>query len=154
NWSFGDYFKAEAIEWAWQLLTEIYSMDPDRLYVTIFEGDSTDGTEKDQESYDIWKRYIAESRILLGNKKDNFWEMGETGPCGPCSEIHVDLRSDGERKRIDGKTLVNSDHPQVVEIWNLVFIQFNRRADKSLQSLPKKHIDTGMGFERLCMALQ
>jgi len=154
NWSFGDYFKKEAIAWAWELLTEVYKIDKDILYVTVFEGDENDGTKMDQEAYDIWKEYIAEDRILMGNKKDNFWEMGEQGPCGPCSEIHVDIRSAEEKAKIDGKSLVNEDHPQVVEIWNLVFMQYNRKADGSLVELPAKHIDTGMGFERLCMVLQ
>ncbi|TDQ21858.1 alanine--tRNA ligase [Tenacibaculum caenipelagi] len=154
NWSFGDYFKKEAIAWAWELLTEVYKIDKDILYVTVFEGDEKDGTKMDQEAYDIWKQYISEDRILMGNKKDNFWEMGEQGPCGPCSEIHVDIRSAEEKAKIDGKSLVNEDHPQVVEIWNLVFMQYNRKADGSLAGLPAKHIDTGMGFERLCMVLQ
>jgi len=154
NWSFGDYFKKEAIAWAWELLTEVYKIPKDILYVTVFEGDEGDGTAMDQEAYDLWKQHIAEDRILMGNKKDNFWEMGEQGPCGPCSEIHVDIRSEEEKAKIDGKSLVNEDHPQVVEIWNLVFMQFNRKADKSLVELPAKHIDTGMGFERLCMVLQ
>ena len=154
NWSFGDYFKAEAIEWAWELLTEVYKIPKDRLYVSIFEGDEGDNLPMDTEAKENWKKYIAEDRILDFDKSDNFWEMGDTGPCGPCSEIHVDLRPDSERAEIDGKTLVNADHPQVVEIWNLVFIQFNRTADGSLQDLPDKHVDTGMGFERLCMALQ
>ena len=154
NWSIGDYFKEEAIAWAWELLTEVYKLDKDRLYVTIFSGDKKDGLEMDQEAIDIWKKYIPEDRILPYDRKDNFWEMGDTGPCGPCSEIHIDLRSDEERAKLDGATLVNQDDPLVVEIWNLVFIQFNRMADKSLQELPAKHIDTGMGFERLCMAMQ
>ncbi|CAM1346096.1 alanine--tRNA ligase [Tenacibaculum crassostreae] len=154
NWSFGDYFKKEAIAWAWELLTEVYKIDKDILYVTIFEGDKEDGTQMDQEAYDIWKQYISEDRILMGNKKDNFWEMGDQGPCGPCSEIHVDIRSAEEKAKIDGKSLVNEDHPQVVEIWNLVFMQYNRKANGSLEELPAKHIDTGMGFERLCMVLQ
>jgi alanyl-tRNA synthetase len=154
NWSFGDYFKKEAIEWAWELLTEVYKVDKDRLYVSIFEGDKSDGLSKDQEAFDIWKGLIAEDRILGFDKKDNFWEMGETGPCGPCSEIHVDIRSDEERKLTDGKTLVNADHPQVIEVWNLVFMEFNRFADGSLKPLPNKHIDTGLGFERLSMVLQ
>ncbi|MBB6462747.1 alanine--tRNA ligase [Flammeovirga kamogawensis] len=154
NWSFGDYFKKEAIEWAWELLTDVYGLPKDRLYVSVFEGDKEDGTELDQEAIDIWKGLIDEDRIIPANKKDNFWEMGETGPCGPCSEIHIDLRNDEERAKIDGLTLVNEDHPLVVEIWNLVFMQFNRKADGSLVSLPSKHIDTGMGFERLCMAIQ
>jgi alanyl-tRNA synthetase len=154
NWSFGDYFKQEAIEWAWQLLTEVYGLSKDRLYVTVFEGDDKENLEFDQEAYDIWKDRIDEKRILRGNKKDNFWEMGDTGPCGPCSEIHIDLRSEEERAEVDGATLVNHDHPQVVEIWNNVFMQFERRADGSLIPLKSKHVDTGMGFERLCMALQ
>lgn len=155
NWSFGDYFKKEAIAWAWELLTEKYGIDKDILYVTVFEGSQDeDKLPMDQEAYDIWKQYIPEDRILMGNKKDNFWEMGDQGPCGPCSEIHVDIRSDGEKAKIDGKSLVNMDHPQVVEIWNLVFMQYNRKANGSLDNLPEKHIDTGMGFERLCMVLQ
>ena len=154
NWSFGDYFKKEAIAWAWELLTEVYGIDKDILYVTVFEGSDEDKLDMDTEAYDIWKQYISEDRILKGNKKDNFWEMGDQGPCGPCSEIHVDIRSVEEKAKIDGKTLVNMDHPQVVEIWNLVFMQYNRKADKSLEILPNKHIDTGMGFERLCMVLQ
>lgn len=154
NWSFGDYFKEEAIEWAWELLTKVYQLPKDRLYVTVFEGDEKENLAFDQEAYDFWKKWIAEDRILRGNKKDNFWEMGETGPCGPCSEIHVDLRSDEERKKVDGKTLVNESHPQVIEIWNNVFMEFNRKSDGSLEPLPAKHVDTGMGFERLCMAMQ
>ncbi|MDH7913256.1 alanine--tRNA ligase [Winogradskyella sp. SYSU M77433] len=154
NWSFGDYFKKEAIAWAWELLTEVYGIDKDILYVTVFEGSDEDKLDMDTEAYDIWKQYISEDRILKGNKKDNFWEMGDQGPCGPCSEIHVDIRSAEEKAKVDGKTLVNMDHPQVVEIWNLVFMQYNRKADKSLEILPNKHIDTGMGFERLCMVLQ
>lgn len=154
NWSFGDYFKKEAIEWAWQLLTEVYKIPKEDLYVTIFEGDAHENLEKDDEAFNFWKEHIDESRIINGNKKDNFWEMGASGPCGPCSEIHVDLRSAEEKAKISGKTLVNNDHPQVVEIWNLVFMQYNRKADGSLENLPAKHIDTGMGFERLCMALQ
>ena len=154
NWSFGDYFKKEAIAWAWELLTEVYKIPKDILYVTVFEGDEGDGTAMDQEAYDLWKSHIAEDRILMGNKKDNFWEMGAQGPCGPCSEIHVDIRSAEEKAKVDGKSLVNEDHPQVVEIWNLVFMQYNRKADGSLEGLPAKHIDTGMGFERLCMVLQ
>jgi alanyl-tRNA synthetase len=154
NWSFGNYFKKEAIAWAWELLTEVYKIPKDILYVTVFEGDKKDGTKMDQEAYDIWKEFISEDRILMGNKKDNFWEMGEQGPCGPCSEIHVDIRSAEEKAKTDGKSLVNEDHPQVVEIWNLVFMQFNRKANGSLEELPAKHIDTGMGFERLCMVLQ
>ena len=154
NWSFGDYFKKEAIAWAWELLTEVYKIDKDILYVTVFEGDKKDGTAMDQEGYDIWKEFISEDRILMGNKKDNFWEMGEQGPCGPCSEIHVDIRSAEEKAKVPGADLINMDHPHVVEIWNLVFMQYNRKANGSLESLPNKHIDTGMGFERLCMVLQ
>ena len=154
NWSFGDYFKKEAIAWAWELLTEVYGIDKDILYVTVFEGSEDDNLKIDQEAYDIWKQYISEDRILMGNKKDNFWEMGDQGPCGPCSEIHVDIRSAEEKAKVDGKSLVNMDHPQVVEIWNLVFMQYNRKANGSLEALPNKHIDTGMGFERLCMVLQ
>lgn len=155
NWSFGDYFKKEAIDWAWELLTEVYGIDKDILYVTVFEGsDDADNLPMDTEAYDFWKQHIAEDRILKGNKNDNFWEMGDQGPCGPCSEIHVDIRSAEEKAKVDGKTLVNMDHPQVVEIWNLVFMQYNRKANGSLENLPEKHIDTGMGFERLCMVLQ
>ncbi len=154
NWSFGDYFKKEAISWAWELLTEVYKIDQSKLYVTVFEGSEEDGLGMDQEAYDYWKEIIPEDRILLGNKKDNFWEMGAQGPCGPCSEIHVDIRSDEERAKISGADLVNKDHPQVVEVWNLVFMEFNRKADKSLDPLPQKHVDTGMGFERLCMVIQ
>ena len=154
NWSFGDYFKVEAIAWSWELLTEVYKLDKDRLYVTIFQGDEKEGLPKDQEAYDEWKKVIAEDRILLGNKKDNFWEMGDTGPCGPCTEIHVDCRPDEERKLVDGATLVNNDHPQVIEIWNNVFMQFNRLKDGSLQPLPAQHVDTGMGFERLVRVIQ
>ena len=154
NWSFGDYFKKEAIAWAWELLTEVYKINPENLYVTIFEGAEKEGLSKDSEAYNYWKEHIPEERILLGNKKDNFWEMGATGPCGPSSEIHVDLRSEAEKAKIPGKDLVNQDHPEVIEIWNLVFIEFNRKADGSLERLPDKHIDTGMGFERLTMVLQ
>lgn len=154
NWSFGDYFKEEAIAWAWELLTEVYGLPKDRLYVTIFEGHESEGLERDREAEEFWARHIERGRILGGNKKDNFWEMGDQGPCGPCSEIHIDLRSEAERKKSDGKDLVNKDHPQVVEIWNLVFMQYNRKADGSLEPLPNKVIDTGMGLERLCMALQ
>lgn len=154
NWSFGDYFKKEAIAWAWELLTEVYGIDKNILYVTVFEGSEEDNLPMDQEAYDLWKSFISEDRILMGNKKDNFWEMGDQGPCGPCSEIHVDIRSAEEKAAVDGKTLVNMDHPQVVEIWNLVFMQYNRKANGSLEPLPQKHIDTGMGFERLCMVLQ
>lgn len=154
NWSFGDYFKKEAIAWAWELLTEVYKLDKSRLYVTVFEGDEKENLAFDQEAFDEWKKWIEEKRILRGNKKDNFWEMGDTGPCGPCSEIHIDLRSDEERKQIDGATLVNNDHPQVIEIWNNVFMEFNRKADGSLEKLPAKHVDTGMGFERLVRAIE
>ena len=154
NWSFGDYFKEEAIAWAWELLTEVYKIDKDRLYVTIFGGDASDNMPEDTEALEIWKKHISEDRILRGSKKDNFWEMGDTGPCGPCSEIHVDIRNNEDRAKTDGKTLVNNDHPQVIEIWNNVFIQFNRLASGSLVELPAKHVDTGMGFERLCMVLQ
>jgi len=154
NWSFGDYFKEEAIKLAWQFLINECKIEKDRLYVTIFEGDSSDNLEKDTDSYNFWKNYLPEDRILNGNKSDNFWEMGEIGPCGPCSEIHYDNRDDIERKKIDGALLVNKDHPQVIEIWNLVFMQYNRKSDNSLELLPKKHVDTGMGFERLCMILQ
>ncbi|MDR2563611.1 MAG: alanine--tRNA ligase [Prevotellaceae bacterium] len=154
NWSFGDYFKKDAIEWAWELLHKIYALPADRLYATVFDGATDDGTEKDHEALECWKRCLPKERILSGSKKDNFWEMGEVGPCGPCSEIHIDLRDDEERAKIDGASLVNTGHPQVIEIWNLVFMQFNRKADGSLEPLPAKHVDTGMGFERLCMALQ
>ena len=154
NWSFGDYFKKEAIEWSWELLTEVYKIDPKKIYVTIFEGDASEKLERDSEAFGFWKAIIPEEKILLGNKKDNFWEMGEQGPCGPCSEIHIDLRTEEEKAQVSGASLVNKDHPQVVEVWNLVFIEFNRKADKSLEPLPNKHVDTGMGFERLCMALQ
>ncbi|WEK37315.1 MAG: alanine--tRNA ligase [Candidatus Pseudobacter hemicellulosilyticus] len=154
NWSFGDYFKKEAIAWSWELLTEVYKIPRDRLYVTIFEGDTKENLPQDEEALTEWKKWIAEERILMGNKKDNFWEMGDTGPCGPCSEIHVDCRTDDERKAVDGKALVNNDHPQVIEIWNNVFMQFNRLKDGSLQSLPAKHVDTGMGLERLVRVLQ
>ena len=154
NWSFGDYFKKEAIEWAWELLTEVYKIDPNKIYVTIFEGSPKEGIERDMEAYNFWKAILPEERILSGNKNDNFWEMGEQGPCGPCSEIHIDIRSDEEKAKIQGSSLVNQDHPQVIEVWNLVFIEFNRKADGSLEELPQKHVDTGMGFERLCMVLQ
>lgn len=154
NWSFGDYFKKEAIAWSWELLTNIYKIPEDRLYITIFEGSKKENLAMDEESYGYWKQLLAEERILKGNKKDNFWEMGEIGPCGPCTEIHMDLRPEKDRKQLEGKQLVNTGHPQVIEIWNNVFIEFNRLADGSLQRLPSKHVDTGMGFERLCMALQ
>lgn len=154
NWSFGDYFKTEAIAWSWELLTEIYKIPKDRLYITVFGGDSKENLPVDEEARNEWKKWIAEERILLGNKKDNFWEMGDTGPCGPCTEIHVDCRPDSERAAVDGSTLVNNDHPQVIEIWNNVFIQFNRSKDGSLEPLPNKHVDTGMGFERLVRVLQ
>lgn len=154
NWSFGDYFKKEAIEWAWELLTGVYKIPKENIYVTIFEGDASENLDRDQEAYNFWKAHISEDRILNGNKKDNFWEMGEQGPCGPCSEIHIDLRSEEEKAKISGKELVNQDHPQVIEVWNLVFMEFNRKADGSLEKLPKQNVDTGMGFERLCMALQ
>ncbi|OAQ39755.1 alanine--tRNA ligase [Pedobacter psychrophilus] len=154
NWSFGDYFKKEAIAWSWELLTEVYKLQKDRLYVTIFEGDEKEGLAKDQEAYDFWRQYVDEDKILLGNKKDNFWEMGETGPCGPCSEIHFDSRSDEDRAKVNGATLVNADDPLVIEIWNNVFMQFNRQKDGSLKTLPAKHVDTGMGFERLVRIIQ
>ncbi|MEL6812678.1 MAG: alanine--tRNA ligase [Bacteroidota bacterium] len=154
NWSFGDYFKKEAIAWAWELLTEVFGIDKDMLYVTIFEGEESKGLERDTEAYDFWKQYVSEDRILNGSYKDNFWEMGDQGPCGPCSEIHVDIRSAEEKAKVDGASLVNMDHPQVVEVWNLVFMQFNKKANGSLEKLPAQHVDTGMGFERLCMVLQ
>ena len=154
NWSFGDYFKEEAIAWAWELLTEVFKIDKDSLYVSIFEGDESEGLERDQEAYDLWKELIDEDRIINGNKKDNFWEMGAQGPCGPCSEIHVDIRSAEEKAAVSGKSLVNQDHPLVIEVWNLVFMQYNRLANGSLVNLPAQHVDTGMGFERLCMVLQ
>lgn len=154
NWSFGDYFKKEALPWAWEFLTEVLKLDKDRLYVSVFEGNEVENVPFDQEAFDIWKQFVAEDRIILGNKKDNFWEMGDQGPCGPCSEIHIDLRSDDERALVAGRSLVNADHPQVVEIWNNVFMEFNRKADGSLEKLPAQHVDTGMGFERLCMAMQ
>ena len=154
NWSIGDYFKEEALSWSWELLTGVYGLPKDRLYATVFGGDPSDGLPADDEALSIWRRFLPEDHVLYGSKKDNFWEMGDTGPCGPCSEIHVDLRSDEERAKIPGRDLVNMDHPRVIEIWNNVFIQFNRRADGSLESLPEKHVDTGMGFERLCMVLQ
>jgi len=161
NWSFGDptgseggYFKKEAIAWAWELFTDVYGIKKDQLYVTIFEGDKSDGLSVDSESYNFWKEFLPEERILYGSKKDNFWEMGETGPCGPCSEIHIDIRSDEEKKKISGNELVNKDHPEVIEIWNLVFIQYNRLSNGKLVPLAAKHVDTGMGFERLAMVLQ
>jgi alanyl-tRNA synthetase len=154
NWSFGDYFKEEAITWAWELLTEVYKIPVDKLYVTVFEGDTKDNVPKDEESFAIWRKFIAEDRIILASKKDNFWEMGDTGPCGPCTEIHVDLRNEAERAKLNGHNLVNNDHPQVIEIWNNVFMQFNRKADGSLENLPATHVDTGMGLERLAVALQ
>jgi alanyl-tRNA synthetase len=154
NWSFGDYFKKDAINWAWELLTEVYKIPKENLYVSVFEGNPDENVPFDQEAWDIWKTLIDEDRIILGNKKDNFWEMGDQGPCGPCSEIHVDLRTEEEKAKVSGKSLVNNDHPQVVEIWNNVFMEFNRKADGSLEKLPAQHVDTGMGFERLCMALQ
>ncbi|MDX5348381.1 MAG: alanine--tRNA ligase, partial [Hymenobacteraceae bacterium] len=154
NWSFGDYFKKEAIAWAWELLTEEYKLPKDRLYVSVFGGDEGDLLPADKDAFEIWKQFVPEDRILYGGKKDNFWEMGDTGPCGPCSEIHIDLRSEEEIAKVPGKELVNNDHPQVVEIWNNVFMEFNRMADGSLVKLPEQHVDTGMGFERLCMAIE
>ncbi|HEX6914600.1 MAG TPA: alanine--tRNA ligase-related protein, partial [Chitinophagaceae bacterium] len=154
NWSFGDYFKKEAIQWSWELLTSVYRIPADRLYVTVFGGDKSEALPEDTEAKEYWQMHIPADRILPFGKKDNFWEMGDTGPCGPCTEIHVDTRSEDERKKVDGKTLVNADHPQVIEIWNNVFIQFNRLKDGSLEFLPAKHVDTGMGFERLVRVLQ
>jgi len=154
NWSFGDYFKKEAIDWAWELLVDVYKIPVDKLYVTVFEGDKKDGVPMDTEAFGFWRKYLPEDRILKGNKKDNFWEMGDSGPCGPCSEIHVDIRNEDEKAKINGRDLVNEGHPQVIEIWNLVFIQFNRKASGQLEELPAKHVDTGMGFERLCMVIQ
>ncbi len=154
NWSFGDYFKKEAIDWAWELLTDVYGLDKDRLYITVFKGEESEGLDPDMEAVDLWKAHVPDSRILFFDKKDNFWEMGDSGPCGPCSEIHVDLRSDADRSKVDGATLVNLDDPEVIEIWNLVFIQYNRMANGSLIPLPEKHIDTGMGLERVVMAIQ
>ena len=154
NWSFGDYFKKEAIEWAWELLTEVYKIDKENLFVTVFEGSEKDGTNKDLEAYDLWKKIVDVDKIILGNKNDNFWEMGEFGPCGPSSEIHIDIRSKNEKDKIPGRDLVNKDHPEVIEIWNLVFIEFNRKTNGVLEKLPDKHIDTGMGLERLCMIIQ
>lgn len=154
NWSFGDYFKKEAIDWAWEYLVDVLHLDPNRLYATVFEGYAPEGLERDNEAASYWEKHLPKEHIINGNRHDNFWEMGDTGPCGPCSEIHIDLRSDAERAEVDGLTLVNQSHPQVIEIWNLVFMQYNRKADGSLEALPAKVIDTGMGFERLCMALQ
>ncbi|HSP84011.1 MAG TPA: alanine--tRNA ligase, partial [Gillisia sp.] len=154
NWSFGDYFKKQAIEWAWELLTEVYGIDKEILYVSVFEGSEEDNLEMDREALELWKKIVPEERIIFGNKKDNFWEMGDQGPCGPCSEIHVDIRSAEEKAKIPGRNLVNADHPQVVEVWNLVFMEFNRKANGSLEKLPAQHVDTGMGFERLCMVMQ
>ncbi len=154
NWSFGDYFKKEAIDWAMEFLSDKMRLDAERLYATVFEGSNDDNLERDDEAAGYWENHLPKERILNGSKKDNFWEMGDTGPCGPCSEIHIDLRSDTEIAKIPGNELVNKDHPLVIEIWNLVFIQFNRKANGSLQELPAKHVDTGMGFERLCMAIQ
>lgn len=155
NWSFGDYFKKEAVQWAWELLTEVLKIDKDSLYVSVFEGsDDADKLEMDKEAFDLWRAIVPEDKIIMGNKKDNFWEMGDQGPCGPCSEIHVDIRSKEEKAKVPGASLVNQDHPEVVEIWNLVFMQYNRKADGKLENLPEKHVDTGMGFERLCMVLQ
>ncbi len=154
NWSFGDYFKKEAVAWSWELLTGVYGIDKSRLYATVFEGDEAEGLNPDDEARALWGLYLPENHIINGNKKDNFWEMGDTGPCGPCSEIHIDLRPEEERRKLPGEELVNKDHPMVIEIWNNVFIQFNRKADGQLETLPEKHVDTGMGFERLCMVLQ
>ncbi|MBC8485313.1 MAG: alanine--tRNA ligase [Bacteroidetes bacterium] len=154
NWSFGDYFKKEAIEWAWELFTAVFKINKENLYVTVFEGDEQDGLPKDLEAYNYWKKIVPEENILFGTRKDNFWEMGETGPCGPCSEIHIDIRKNSEKKKIKGRELINKDHPEVIEIWNLVFIEFNRKSDGTLEQLPAKHVDTGMGFERLTMVIQ
>ena len=154
NWSFGDYFKQEAIAWSWELLTEVYKLDKSRLYVTVFEGDEKEQLPQSKIALAEWKKLIAEDHIIFGNKKDNFWEMGETGPCGPCSEIHVDMRTDEERQRTPGRHLVNKDHPQVIEIWNNVFIQYNRKKDGSLEPLASTHVDTGMGLERLVRVIQ
>ncbi|MBR2456897.1 MAG: alanine--tRNA ligase, partial [Bacteroidaceae bacterium] len=154
NWSFGDYFKEEAIAWAWEYLVDVLKLNPENLYATVFEGSPEEGLERDNEAAGYWEKYLPKDHIINGNKKDNFWEMGDTGPCGPCSEIHIDLRPAEERAKVSGRDLVNHDHPQVIEIWNLVFMQFNRKADGSLEGLPAKVIDTGMGFERLCMAMQ
>ena len=154
NWSFGDYFKKDIINWSLEILTQVYKLNKDDLYVTVFEGDKQDKLDKDLEAYNFWSQIIDKDRIVLGDKKDNFWEMGETGPCGPCSEIHIDLRSKTEKDKINGKKLVNTDHPKVIELWNLVFIQYNRKANGNLEELPEKHIDTGMGFERLARIIQ
>ena len=154
NWSFGDYFKQEAIDWAWEYLVDVLKLDPKNLYATVFEGSKEEGLDRDDEAASIWERHLPKDHIINGNKKDNFWEMGDTGPCGPCSEIHIDLRSEEEKAAVPGAQMVNHDHPQVIEIWNLVFMQYNRKADGSLEGLPAKVIDTGMGFERLCMAMQ
>jgi len=154
NWSFGDYFKEEAIAWAWELITGVYGLEKGRLYVTVFEGDADEGLDRDEESAAVWSKYVESDRILYFGKADNFWEMGKSGPCGPCSEIHIDLRTEEERRRVDGRTLVNTGHPEVIELWNLVFIQYNRKADGTLEALSSHHVDTGMGFERLCMVLQ
>ncbi|WP_282039082.1 alanine--tRNA ligase [Saccharicrinis aurantiacus] len=154
NWSFGDYFKAEAIDWAWEYLTEVLKIDTSRLYASVFEGDKDMKLEKDMEAFNLWKKHLPAEKIINGNRKDNFWEMGEMGPCGPCSEIHVDLRSDEERQKVDGASLVNEDHPEVIEVWNLVFMQYNRKANGDLENLPQNHVDTGMGFERLCRVVQ
>ncbi len=154
NWSFGDYFKKEAIEWAWELFTAVFKINKENLYVTVFEGDEQDGLPKDLEAYNYWRKIVPEENILFGTRKDNFWEMGETGPCGPCSEIHIDIRKNSEKKKIKGRELINKDHPEVIEIWNLVFIEFNRKSDGTLEQLPAKHVDTGMGFERLTMVIQ
>ena len=154
NWSFGDYFKKEAIDWAWELFVDVLGIDKEDIYATVFEGDTTDGIEADKEAYDFWKKHLPESHILWGNKKDNFWEMGDTGPCGPCSEIHIDIRSEADKKQVPGAELINKDHPEVIELWNLVFIEFNRLKNSSLEPLKAKHVDTGMGFERLAMVLQ
>jgi alanyl-tRNA synthetase len=154
NWSFGDYFKAEAIDWAWELLHDVLKIPADRMYASVFEGSADDNLERDNEAFELWRKHLPADRIINGSKKDNFWEMGDTGPCGPCSEIHVDLRDDEERAKIPGRDQVNKDNPLVIEIWNLVFIQYNRKADGRLETLPDKHVDTGMGFERLCMVVQ
>jgi len=154
NWSFGDYFKQDAIDWAWEFLVGRMGLNPDRLYATVFEGSADDKLERDDEAANLWLKYLPSERVINGSKKDNFWEMGDSGPCGPCSEVHVDIRSEAEIAKVPGIELVNKSHPQVIEIWNLVFIQFNRKANGQLEELPAKHVDTGMGFERLCMALQ